>query len=209
LLHYLLNLKKVAAHAYRQRSGGFPPPGPVPHMPPEEVEFFKTHISQCKSYVEFGSGGSTVLASILGVPTISVESDGHYARAVASQLTGNSVIQIVSSLGLAMEWGMPAFPRVRLARRYVMAPWILPEFPDFVLVDGRYRVACALAAARRASAARAKTLLMLDDYFGRPFYSEVEQHLGSPRRVGRAAIFEIGAQEVPKEAVERWLQDPA
>lgn len=209
MLHYLLKLKKVAAHAYRQRFGGFPLPGPVPHMPPEEVEFFKTHISQCKSYLEFGSGGSTVLASNLNVPTISVESDSYYARAVASQLTGNSVTQIISSLGLAMDWGMPAFPRVRLARRYVMAPWISPEFPDFVLVDGRYRVACALETARRASAARAKTLLMFDDYFGRPFYSEVELHLGSPRRVGRAAVFEIGAKGVSTEAVERWLRDPA
>jgi len=102
-------------------------------MPPEEVDFFKEQIAHSRAYVEFGSGGSTVLASSLGVSTISVESDGHYARAVASQLTSNSVTQIVSSLGLAMEWGMPAFPRVSLARRYVMAPWFSPQFPDFVL----------------------------------------------------------------------------
>jgi hypothetical protein len=178
-------------------------------MPPEEVDFFKEHIANSRAYVEFGSGGSTVLASSLGVPTISVESDGHYARTVASQLTGNSVIQIVSSLGLAMEWGMPAFPRVGLARRYVTAPWYSPKFPDFILVDGRHRVACALHAALRAHAARARAILMFDDYAGRPFYSGVEEHLGSPRLVGRAAIFEIGEQQVPSAAFERWLQDPA
>lgn len=164
-MRYLSSLPKVAIHAYRQRVVGFPPPGSVPYMPPEEVEFFKAQIAQSRSYVEFGSGGSTVLASILGVPTISVESDSVYARAVASQLIGDSVTQIVSSLGLAMEWGMPAFPRVRLARRYVMAPWITSHFPEFVLVDGRYRVACALASAMRASAAGAKAVLMFDDYF--------------------------------------------
>jgi hypothetical protein len=145
----------------------------------------------------------------MGVPTISVESDAYYARAVASQLDGGSVTQIIASLGLAMEWGMPAFPSVKRARRYVMAPWGINRFPDFILIDGRYRVACALESARQASKTGAATVLMFDDYFGRPFYYGVEQQLGRPRQLGRAAIFEIGHQQVTEDAVARWLHDPA
>lgn len=208
LLRFLINSALVLRHMYQQRAVGFPPPGGVPYMPPEEVAFFTKTLEHCRGYVEFGSGGSTVYASRLGVPTISVENDAFYARSVKSQLTGHSVIQVVTSLGPSMAWGMPAFPRVKLARRYVMAPWTSENFPDFVLVDGRYRVACALTTAHEAFRRGVRVTLMFDDYVERPSYHPVEELLGQPPLIGRAAVFAVGEQHVPIEEIERWLRDP-
>lgn len=208
MLHHLRNLTKVGHHIYSQRIVGFPPPGPAPHMPREEQNFFEDQLIACHSYVEFGSGGSTVMASRLGVATTSVESDAYYARVVASQLQGGAVKQIISSLGLSMAWGMPAFPRPKLALRYVSAPWVAKDFPDFILVDGRYRVACVLMAAQEAFLRKSNAIVMFDDYFGRPAYIEAEKHLGAPDKVGRAAIFQVGSQQIATEAIHRWLLDP-
>ena len=111
-------------------------------------------------------------------------------------------------MGLIGEWGMPVFPNFNKALAYVDAPWGGESFPQFILVDGRYRVACALESARRANMASAAAVLMFDDYAARPFYHEVEKHLGAPELVGRAAIFQIGSQNVEKKAVDQWLTDP-
>lgn len=66
----LANGIRVLSHVYQQRVVGFQPPGPMPYMPADEVEFFKERMAHCRQYVEFGSGGSTVYASKLGVQSI-------------------------------------------------------------------------------------------------------------------------------------------
>lgn len=203
------DIRGLIKFIYFQRYKGFPSPGDEPYMPPEEVAFFKDKIGKAQHYVEFGSGGSTVYASSIGVRTVSVENDKFYARAVAKKLHGMTVTQIVVGMGITREWGMPLFPSARKARRYVTAPWGAERFPDLILVDGRYRVACALESARRAHAANATTVLMFDDYSTRSYYHVVEAFLGPPQIVGRAAIFHIGTQSVPPAIVEKWLEDPA
>lgn len=208
MLHNFVKLQKVAGHYYQQRLVGFPTPGPLPHMPPEAIDFFTEQLIKSRKYVEFGSGGSTVLASTLSIATTSVESDAYYAKAVAAQLIGDSVKQIIASLGPSMAWGMPAFPRAKLARRYVMAPWGEHEFADFILVDGRYRVACALASAKQTYDLGLSAVLMFDDYLDREVYHAVEEFLGQPIFVSRAAVFQIGSQLVPAAAIEHWLRDP-
>ena len=69
-------------------------------MPPADIALFQGEIAKAKRYIEFGSGGSTVYASQLGIDTISVENDRFYARVVAWQLYGKSVRQILSEMGI-------------------------------------------------------------------------------------------------------------
>ena len=193
---------------YRQRVRGFPPPGDEPFMDAAGIARFKQEIAKASRYVEFGSGGSTIFAHRAGLEVISVENDPYYARAVASRLDLSAVRQIVVRMGITGEWGFPLFPSAKKAKRYVTAPWSNAPFPDFVLVDGRYRVACAMESARRAHLRGATAVLMFDDYTPRPQYHGVESLLGRPEIVGRSAIFQIGEQSVPAEAVEPWLDDP-
>ena len=206
--NYAIEFFNLAKFIYTQRVTGFSAPGNVPFMPDEDVDLFKKEIAKANHYVEFGSGGSPVYASRLNVYTISVENDRFYADTVAKQLQGHNVRQIVRGMGIAGEWGMPVFPSARKARSYVTAPWEEDSFPQFILVDGRYRVACALESARRAHLAGASATLMLDDYTVRPFYHEIEKHLGVPQIGERAAIFRIGNQKITESDIEIWLKDP-
>lgn len=199
-------LRRLPAFLYHQRVKGFDPPGDEPWMDPEGAERFKHELSRCKRYVEFGSGGTTVLAERLGIPSISVESDRFYARAVASRLSSGCVEQIVVDLGLTGEWGTPLFNTPAKGRRYAEAPWG-GKFPDFILVDGRYRVACALESARRAYEEHCKATLLFDDYCTRPHYHVVERTLGKPEVAGRVAVFQIGRDPVLRETVEAMFSD--
>lgn len=164
-------------------------------------------LGQASSYVEFGSGGSTVCADRAGIPTTSVENDRFYARAVASKLTSGHVRQIVVNNGITREWGFPIFPTKAKSRAYVSAPFNGRDFPDFILVDGRYRVACALESARQSAARKKSAVLMFDDYSTRPQYSRAEEFLGKPDMAGRAAVFTLGRSNIPIQAIEDSLTD--
>lgn len=192
---------------YLQRVKGFDPPGDEPFMDPEGAARFKVELAKATRYLEFGSGGTTVIADRAGIETISVENDRFYARAVASRLAGGRVRQIVIDNGLTREWGFPLFPAPYKAEVYVGAPFGRYPFPDFILVDGRYRVACALESARQAQLRGLVATLMFDDYLERPHYHAVEQHLGTPEMAGRAALFRIGSQVLPRAAVVDALRD--
>ena len=126
-----------------------------------------------------------------------LNSDCFYAKAVASKLTSARLRLLTPDLGLTGEWGTPLFSTAAKGLRYVDAPFPLSPFPDFILVDGRYRVACALECARRALEARSRATLMVDDYSYRPSYHCLEDYLDTPEIVGRAAFFVIGRRPVP------------
>jgi len=196
----LAELREWPSFFYTQRIKGFDPPGDVPWMDPAGAVRFKRELAKATGYVEFGSGATTVLADRAGIPAISVESDPYFARAVARRLTG-SVNQVVVDLGVTGPWGSPIRSSIRKGMTYSQAPYNRGVVPDFILVDGRYRVACALAAACHAAAEDREVTLMFDDYVNRPWYHVVEEHLDSPELVGRAAIFTLGRRRVELDVV--------
>jgi len=189
---------------------GFEPPG-RPLLDPETFEWLTGQLKRTSFYLEFGCGGTTVLANSFGVRTISVESDAHYANVVRRALQNpESTTILTPAMGFTGPWGMPIFFSGRKGLRYISAPFngISAEFPDFIFVDGRYRVACALESARRAARAGFTSNLLLDDYGPRKQYHVIEKHLGRPTRVGRAALFIVGAQEIPLHAIYEHAKDP-
>jgi hypothetical protein len=169
----------------------------------EATAAFLKRLRQSNGYLEFGSGGSTLEAARLGLKTLSVEADRFFAEAVRRAIPKGAPVEIMDiNLGLTREWSRPVFvspTRRRLQRwkSYSSAPFDRLEelgwFPDFVLIDGRFRRACALQTAREILRRRLAVTVMIDDYFdpARAHYHSVEGWLGVPQRVGRAAIFEI------------------
>lgn len=199
----------IARLLIRHRLQPFPLPE-TPELDPEALTEFERRLRRARLYLEFGCGGSTVTASRLRIPTVSVESDRHFARRMARALGPSSSARIMhADIGLTHNWGRPVFsnptPR-RIAKwsRYSAAPWSsLPagSFPDFILIDGRFRRACALEVARRVAGTALQTTILFDDFFnhGREAYRSVEQHLGEPGRIGRAALFELdGNRQYPR-----------
>jgi hypothetical protein len=203
----------VMKFLYVQRVRGFAPPG-APYFDELSTERFEQRLASARSYLEFGSGGSTVLADKHGIPAVSVESDRYYAAVVHSLLSPQTKVTLLNvAIGITRQWGHPIFrspTKARLARwrKYSSAPFstiaAAEVFPDFVLVDGRFRRACVLETTREALLAGVSVTIMFDDYYlaDRGHYHSVESWLGRPERVGRAAFFEVvpdGSVRLPTE----------
>jgi hypothetical protein len=198
-----------AKFLYAQRVQGLSVPE-APCFDDQGAQEFERLLRAASSYLEFGSGGSTVLASRLGVKTLSVESDRYFARQVRAKAAPGPVTVLAPDIGVTKEWGQPVFKRptaarLRRWRGYVFSPFEALDragerFPDLVLIDGRFRVACALESARRAQELALPLTIFFDDYAERPHYQVIERFLGKPKLVGRAAIFEIQRDSPPLDA---------
>jgi len=185
---------------YAQRVIGFTV-GDQPEFEAASVPLFLERLASAGSYLEFGSGGSTVLAAKAGIPFVVVESDPVFLKAVRKKLIALEAFDprmqtfVHADIGLTEAWGAPVMhgptpQRVARWRRYPEAPWStlthLPG-PYLVLVDGRFRAACALQAAKFLSGRAGEVLI--DDYVDREYYHGVEEYLDLVETAGRMALF--------------------
>lgn len=187
-------------------------PRPELTLPEAEAALLRDAYDRASVILEFGSGGSTILAAELGKRVISVESDKSWAQMMRDWLQQNpqpgQAEIVLADVGPTKEWGHPVDDRAwKRFARYPLEVWDLPDFahPDVVLVDGRFRVGCALAAAYRITR---PTTLYFDDYANRrDRFAELEGFIGAPARiVGRMAQFDLVPQSVPADRLLRILQ---
>lgn len=121
--------------------------------------------------LEFGCGGSTALL-LAAAPgqLLSVDSDAAWLARVRAENPTDRLAQHHADIGPCGEWGWPLRPpSAETAKRYWQAPWQAMPKADFVLVDGRFRIACALAAHGRLAPGG---LLALHDYWPRRAYQD-------------------------------------
>lgn len=203
-----------------QRVQGFTPPG-RPGLDDQSADRFLEELKFCRNYLEFGSGGTTLVADRLRIPTVSVESDRFFAKAVRQGLRSDTNVEILDIyLGITREWSEPIFKRPTPARlerwrKYISSPLLQLSqrsvIPDFVLVDGRFRRSCILELAQVALKAGQTVRVMVDDYYenGREHYHKVEDVIGIPEKVGRAALFQISRDRSPKIPSHTELDEAA
>lgn len=182
---------------------------PVLTMPAEEAGMVRAAYMGATEILEYGSGGSTVLASEMpGKRVTSVESDPDWAQMMCdwfAENPGESPVEVVhADIGPTRDWGHPATEAEwRRFPAYPLAVWDRGIAPDVVLVDGRFRVGCALATAFRTAK---PVVVMFDDYAGRNAYHRVEEFLGQPEMVGRMALFEVSPMPVPQDRLLRVME---
>lgn len=182
-------------------------------LPPAEAERLRDAYQAAAVILEYGSGGSTILAGEMpGKTVFSVESDRDWAQMMRGWFDLNppaeasSVDVIWSDIGETREWGYPKSSKEwRRFANYPLDVWHLPEFrqPDVVLVDGRFRAGCAMATAFLTT--RPVTLLV-DDYRRRQGYHAIEEFLGAPRLTGRMAEFQVSPMPVPADRLLTIIQ---
>ena len=192
---------EVLKFLYIQRVKGFDVPT-EPHFDSDEtVEWFTSRLLQSKFYVEFGSGGSTFIAAKNGLRFVAVDSDRFFLKAVQDKIAEHGFLDLsrqtfrYADIGFTKGWGRPIVDqpkseaRLQSFRAYSDFPADVGEtHPDLVLVDGRFRVACALKALRALRGCSGWTIV-IDDYIMRPDYKVVEQFATLDRLVGRMAVF--------------------
>jgi len=116
---------------------------------------------------------------------------------------------VLASIGPVKAWGYPEnnddLLSLQRAKQYMLAsinPCIQLNAksiePDFVLVDGRFRVGSFLASAMFST----KTInLLFDDYVGRSRYHLVEEICRPERFIGRAALFVLNPSQIRESGV--------
>ncbi|KAA9009514.1 hypothetical protein F3S47_08595 [Histidinibacterium aquaticum] len=170
-------------------------------MPEAEADWLRDTYEAASVILEYGSGGSTVLASEMPGKTIrSVENDWAWARMMRAWFESNpgrSRPEIVHvGIGPTKAWGRPRnYVRHAEFARYPLAVWDGPEAiqPDVVLIDGRFRVGCLLACVFRAK--RPLTVLF-DDYVEREHYHVCEDYAERVETRGRMARFEVTPRQI-------------
>ncbi|MCT4558854.1 MAG: hypothetical protein N4A61_12460 [Pelagimonas sp.] len=187
-------------------------------LPEAEAALLRRAYEAAGVVLEYGSGGSTVMAAEMpGTRVTSVESDLTWAAMMTDWFKANppargSVAKVVySDIGPTKEWGQPLDEtQWRKFARYPLQIWQSPGFqqPDVVLVDGRFRSGCALATAFMT---QKPVDLFFDDYVNRTHYQKVQELLGPPEITGRMAHFRVVPQQIPPERllwIMKLMQNP-
>lgn len=182
-------------------------------FPAKERDYVTAAYAKAQNILEYGSGGSTVLAARGGCRVISVESDKAWAEKLAGVLAGISDKGHVHhvDIGPTAAWGFPKTPaKYGQFPNYALSVWDRPDLgePDLVLIDGRFRAACLAAVLLRA---KRPTTVLFDDYAERKYYHAVEKLARKEEVVGRMARFTVTPGPIPPEMLTQvigWFSDP-
>lgn len=144
-----------------------------PQMLPNDLQMFYNYLEKARNYFEFGSGGSTYQAikkeNLQSIT--SIESDIRWYNRL-SDLIGIDPrfnYKFIDINAAVNNWGRPG-PGSSLEdwKKYsdTICHSNLPNI-DYLLIDGRFRVACCL---KSFSILDADALIAFDDFLSRPNY---------------------------------------
>jgi hypothetical protein len=170
------------------------------------IEMLHTFLPKAKAYGEYGAGESTQIAAQM--PNLaeihSVESDRQWIEDIRRGLpAGHKVVFHHKEMGTTYKsWGHPAPTATEAQRRAYSDPIQSLNPIDVLLVDGRFRVACALKAHGWLSDS---AVLIFDDFWIRPHYHIVLDYYDVIQRSGTAALLKqkVGTA-VPTELIQQY-----
>ena len=141
-------------------------------MPTEELIAFLSFMKPNLTYFEFGSGGSTNVASYYKLNVYSVESD----KLWHNKLKESNINATYLTIDLKTEvngWGFPGKnTSVEDWKKYFQA-YQSKYNADIIFIDGRFRVICGLDIFQKI---RNDTLVLIHDYNNRKIYHILEKY---------------------------------
>lgn len=180
-------------------------PDLAPHMSEPERATLEDLFRSASIGLEFGMGGSTLLASRCGVPVYySVDSSADWVARCSEHPEIAPLIQSGKwhlrhvDIGPTGRWGRPVD---RSARDrwpdYHSAIWAeMADPPDLVFIDGRFRAACGLQAIARCCPG---TIIAIHDYPSRGGYHVVERFLKIVASVDSLQVMRLDTPAAPDE----------
>jgi hypothetical protein len=158
-----------------------------PSMTSQEIELFKKYVSKSIHYLEFGSGGSTVLADkFQDIKTIvSIESDHSFGNMV-QKLCNKALVKWVD-IGEISSYGHPKNESMRQFWPNYSCPNDLTIVPDTILIDGRFRVACGLQSCLKYPNAT----ILIHDFTNRPEYHVLLNFLNIVEQVDTLIVAKV------------------
>ncbi|WP_086641262.1 glycosyltransferase family 2 protein [Acetobacter tropicalis] len=177
-----------------------------PHLtfPKKEAEYLTDIYKNHDVILEYGSGGSTLLAAQQKHSIVmSVESDKEWVenleKVIAQNYPKANVLLQYVDIGDTGEWGFPMDEsQWRNWHNYPLSIWSHSRFkmPDLVLIDGRFRVGCFMAT---LLSCKKPVTVLWDDYKDRSSYHVVEEYVKPVAMIGRMARFELVPQTLPTD----------
>ena len=177
---------------------------PVLTFPKAEAQAVTQAFAAAGCILEYGSGGSTLLAAGMpGKRVFTVESDANWLAGLRRWFAVNppraKLVLHHADIGPTKAWGYPVDEKqFRKWPGYPNSVWERPDFqhPDMVLIDGRFRLACLLTTMLRI---KQPTVVLVDDYIDRGEYHEAELLQKPMAMIGRMARFELTPQPFPQD----------
>lgn len=169
----LINNGRLILEKYKRNSIKWPLPKEIifkPKMTSKEIKAFSYFMKAENVYFEFGSGGSTNIASYYKVKTFSVESDTKWHQ----KLKINKIHANYITVDLkANYYGHPGKQtNIDNWKKYIQS--YKKEYnADIILIDGRFRVACGLDIFNKI---RNDTIILIHDYINRKNYHILENY---------------------------------
>jgi hypothetical protein len=164
-------------------------------MTGKEKRLFRKYIGNAGNYLEFGCGGSTISALKYSHAEITAIDSGkefieHLIRdyfIVARGVKSRRLNFVWQDIGPLKNWGMPADDsRKENYPAYSSSVFKNKKDYDVVLIDGRFRVACALQAILNAPDG---AVIMIHDFYDRPYYHVLLQYLEVADRADTLGVF--------------------
>lgn len=184
-------------------------------MASDEQQLFQACLKSASRYFEFGAGGSTVWAAQQGLTVHGIESDAQWVNALKAQLGELCRVEAVD-IGPTQAWGFPASKEHEdKFSNYSLAINAHDEPFDLILVDGRFRVACTMAAILhilRHHDRLGEAKIFIHDFWNRPHYHCVLQFLETLEKVNTAGLFKVKENLSPTDVESVWREyakDPA
>lgn len=181
-------------------------PQPELTLPAAEAAALRAAYAGAGTVLEYGSGGSTVMAAELGAEVWAVESDAAWAEMMAGTLAGQKAHILHVDIGPTGDWGHPTdASAARSWPEYSLKIWDLPGFlhPDVVLVDGRFRLGCFLTVAYRITR---PVTLFFDDYVPRAAYHKAETLARPTQVIGRMARFDLNPTPLTPDRIRAYTR---
>lgn len=154
--------------------------------------YFKKKLKKSKFYFEYGSGSSTIFANKLLKEYVSIESDRNFYLFMKGKNIPN--IKFID-FGYVFFFSVPIFYKFnkkkafKIATNYANQIFKMKKNPDLILIDGRYRVLCALTVLEYVKRNNIKKItIILDDYGKRvKRYNELNKYYNI-KFVGRFGV---------------------
>ncbi len=176
----------------------------------DELKILTDALQNAKNYLEFGSGGSTYTSLLYSNANIvSVESDPEWLDYMRKwRLIRNNenkrLILYHANIGKTTEGGYP-INKEKDASFIDYSKKVFKDFPrdyDVVLIDGRFRTACALQTILNT---KDDVLILWHDFTNRPYYHEILKFLEIKKNTGTMVLL-TKKKNINKKEVEKMFE---
>ena len=161
----------------------------------KERVFFSLLLKKSKKYLEFGMGGSTLLAYVTPniEKIISIDSDYNWIQSIKNFKNlkndeGKRIILNYIDVGKIGKWG---FPKKKNSKISNYSKQIFQKYEndyDLVFIDGISRVACALQVILNC---KSDIKILIHDFNYRPYYHILYKYLDIIYTIDSIALFSI------------------